>query len=137
MALKQVCVFIENKKGKISEISDLLYSNGVDLRGLNMSDTKEFAILRLITKETDKTCEVLKNAGYVSAVKNVAAVKIEDKPGGMFKALKILSDSGISIEYTYLIKNTDGDSYMILRTQSAENTEKLLSDAGFTTLSYE
>ena len=137
MALKQVCVFIENKKGKVSEISDVLYKNGIDLRGLNMAETKEFAILRLITEDTAKACEVLKAAEYVYSVNKVAAVKIIDKPGSMFKILKILSDADISIEYTYLLRNTDGEPYMIVRTDDEVSTENVLKQAGLQTLSYE
>ena len=137
MALKQVCVFIENKKGKISEVSILLYSNGIDLRGLNMSEAKEFAILRLITQDTTKACEVLKGARYVFSVNEVIAVRMVDEPGSMCNVLRILSDEKVGIEYTYLIRNFDGEPYMVLRTDSEKQAEELLKNAGVELLSYE
>lgn len=136
MAIKQICIFIENKKGKISEVSDLLYSKGIDLRGIDMAEAKEFAVLRLITVDTDKAVDALRDADYIYSVKEVPAVKVEDRPGSLVSVLKLLSDADISIEYTYLIRNTDTDPYMVISTQDDEKAEKVLKDAGFKFLKY-
>lgn len=136
MAVKQICIFIENKKGKISEVSEILFSNGIDLRGIDMAEAKEFAVLRLITADTDKAVKILSESGYIFSVKDVPAVKIEDKPGSLVSVLKLLSDADISIEYTYLIRNIDTDPYMIISTQDDSRAEKVLKDAGFSFLKY-
>ena len=136
MAVKQICIFIENKKGAISEVSDLLYKKGIDLRGIDMAEAKEFAVLRLITTDTEKATDALAEADYIYAVKEVPTVKVEDKPGSLVSVLKLLSDADISIEYTYLIRNTDTDPYMVISTQDDAKAEAVLKGAGFEFLAY-
>lgn len=101
MLVKQVSVFLENKSGRIFEVADTLGKNGIDISALSIADTTDFGIMRLIVNQPEKAIEALKNDGFTVSSTEVIAVEVPDQPGGLAKALKVLNDSQISIEYLY------------------------------------
>nr|WP_317412948.1 amino acid-binding protein [uncultured Solibaculum sp.] len=124
MKIKQISVFVENKEGRLSEISTLLADAGIHIRALCMADTTDFGILRLIVSNPGNAQQVLKNAGLTVSLTQVIAVSIPDQVGGFSNAVKILSDAGISIEYLYPSIGRDSEhdntAYIILRVNDNE-----------------
>ena len=98
MSIKQIAVFIENKKGSLAEVTNFIAENGINLRALSIADTEHFGILRVITDEPDKAIESLKNAGYSAKTTSVLGVSIDDAPGSMAKVLSCLNDAEITVE---------------------------------------
>ena len=87
MTINQLSVFIENKRGRLAEITKILKENGVDIRALSIADTKEFGILRLIVNDAQKAADVLKADGFTVSLTKVVAIGIDDRPGGLAAAL--------------------------------------------------
>lgn len=124
MTVKQISVFVENKAGRLAEITQVLYDNNIDLRALSIAETRDFGVLRLIVDDTYKTACILKDAGYVFSITPVLAVAIPDEPGSLCHILQILADNDISMEYTYAFTASQkGLAYMIFR---VENHEKAI-----------
>lgn len=116
MLIKQISVFVENKSGRLAEITSVLADNGIDIRALSIADTTDFGILRLIVDKPDKAEQVLKEAGMTVSLTNVIAIGIPDTPGAFAKAMKVLSDTGIGIEYMYaFISRDEGRACVLLR----------------------
>ena len=116
MLIKQISVFVENKSGRLAEITSVLADNGIDIRALSIADTTDFGILRLIVNKPDKAEQVLKAAGMTVSLTNVIAIGIQDVPGAFAKAMKVLSDTGIGIEYMYaFISRDEGRACVLLR----------------------
>ena len=135
MAIKQLTVFVENKCGRLVEITEMLASGGIDMRALSIADTKDFGILRLIVSDTEKALTILRDNGLLVQITEVVGVKIPDRPGELSHALKALNAEGINLEYLYAFLAADpGSADVVLRVADNAVAEKVLSDAGFTTI---
>lgn len=131
MTVKQISVFVENKAGRLAEITRVLYDNNIDLRALSIAETRDFGVLRLIVDDTYKTACILKEAGYVFSITPVLAVAVSDEPGSLCRILQVLSDSGISLEYTYAFTaSRQGLAYMVFRVENHEKAIEVLSKSG-------
>lgn len=116
MFVKQLSIFIENKSGRLAELSELLANNGIDLRAISIADTKEFGIVRLIVSDLEKAVNVLTADGWVFKVTPVIAVKIPDESGRMADVLRVLTDEEIGVEYIYaVISHNTKDACIIIR----------------------
>lgn len=138
MAVKQISVFVENKPGRLAEITAILRENNIDIRALTLADTTKFGILRLIVNDPEKTQKVLRDAGMTVSLTSVIVIAIEDKPGGLCGALDILSENGIAVEYMYaFISRDDTCASVIFRVAAEELASKLLTENGFRLLEQE
>lgn len=133
MITKQLSVFLENKKGRICAAADVLAQNNVNIRALSLADTSEFGILRLIVDDPETGKRALTEAGVVVRVTNVLALTMEDTPGGTLGVLRVLAESGISVEYMYAyVGKSSGKAFMIIQADELESAEEILRRNGFT-----
>lgn len=131
MTVKQISVFIENKAGKLAELTEYLQQHDIDMRALSIAETQDFGIVRVIVDDAYKTSCILKEAGYVVSITPVLAVEIPDEPGSLFKVLKTLGDEGISLEYMYaFLTRKEATAYMVLRVEDNEKAGDVLSKKG-------
>ena len=109
MTVKQISVFLENKSGRLAEVTKYLGEAGVNLRAVTIADTADFGILRLVVNETDKALALLESKGFTAKVTDVIGIEVEDRPGGLSKILSIFERDSVNIEYLYasLEKNQD------------------------------
>ena len=129
--IKQISVFLENKTGALGEVVKFMAENNVNLRALSIADTEDFGILRIITDNPEGTIDKIKEAGYSAKLTNVLAVEIDDKPGSFSKIVDVLSNEGISIEYTYAFLSKKADrAYIIIRADDSEKAAELLKKSG-------
>ena len=136
MAIKQLTVFIQNKKGTVASVTDILSQNNVNLRALSVAETQDFGILRLIVND-EKTAEsVLQENGYLIKVIDVVGVKIGDEPGKLTEALTVLDRADINVEYLYaFMARTEKHAYVVLRVEDNTVAEAALTAAGFQMIS--
>ena len=119
MSVKQISVFIENKKGSLAEVTKFIADHNINLRALSIADTQDFGILRIITDNPDKARDMLKEEGYTVTATSVLAVALDDAPGSMASILGVLSDSDVAVEYTYaFMSNIANKAYMICKPRS-------------------
>lgn len=131
MFVKQISIYLENVKGSLREITQLLGENNIDLKALSIADTMSFGIVRCIVAEeqVEKTMDILREHGNIAKVNNVICVCIPDKPSGLSKVLALIEDAGISIEYTYsFYKNTGDNAVLIIRPSEKRRTVAVLSE---------
>ncbi len=129
--VKQISAFVENKPGRLMEIlKELAYAN-VDLKALSLADTTDFGIIRMVVSDNELAKKVLKEDGVVVRISDITAVAVPDEPGALLKALQILSDNGIAIEYMYAFgEKLNGSSVIAIRTDAPDKTEQVLEDGG-------
>ena len=138
MSVKQISIFIENKKGSLAEVTKFISDKKINLRALSIADTQDFGILRIITDNPEDARELLKNEGYTVTATAVLAVALDDAPGSMAAILSVLSDADISVEYTYaFMSNVAGKAYMIFRVDNNDEATKALVDAGIAVINQE
>ena len=132
MAIKQLTVFVPNRKGAIVEVTDILAKNSINIRALSIAETEEFGILRLIVNDETKAEKVLEENGYLIKVVDVVGVKIGDEPGKLTTALDVLDKADINVEYLYaFMTRTEKHAYVVLRVADNEAAEAALEEAGF------
>ena len=136
MAIKQLTVFVENKKGTVVTVTDILSKNNINLRALSIAETQDFGILRLIVDDEVTAETVLADNGYLIKVIDVVGVKIGDEPGKLSEALGVLDASDINVEYLYaFMARTEKHAYVVLRVEDNAAAEAALVTAGFKMIS--
>lgn len=136
MAIKQLTVFVQNRKGTVVSVTDILSQSNVNIRALSIAETEEFGILRLIVNEQELAERVLSENGYLIKTINVVGVKIGDAPGKLTEALRVLDDANINVEYMYaFMARTEKHAYVVLRVEENEEAESALTRAGFKLIS--
>lgn len=132
MIIKQISVFIENRSGRLAEVTSIIAEAGCSIRALSIADTTNFGILRLIVDDYEKAEKALKEKGLAVSLTNVVSVRIEDNPGGLAKVLQLLSESNFTVEYMYaFISKSDNEAQVVLYIDNTVNAESLLSEAGY------
>ena len=122
--VKQISVFIENKAGRVSEVSDVLGQAGVNIRGFSVSDTSDYGIVRLVVDDPDRGRDALHEAGFAVKVNEVLCVELPDRPGGLSGVLKVVSAAGVNIEYVYSLIGT----YVVVNVADIDRAIALLRD---------
>lgn len=125
MNVKQLSVFIENKAGRVSEVTEVLGAAGVNIRGFSVSDTADYGIVRLILDDPVKGREVLSDAGFTVKESEVVCLNLPDHPGGLASVLKTVSDAGVNIEYVYSLIST----YVVINVADIDQAVSLLKSA--------
>ncbi len=132
MALKQLNIFVENKRGALVGITEALAKSNVDIRALSIADTESFGILRMIVSDTDLAKETLSSLGCIVNVSDVVGVKIGDAPGKLALALDVLDKAGINLEYLYaFLTRTEKHAYVVFRVADNSAAEQVLTEGGF------
>ena len=130
MIIKQLSVFLENKQGRMCAAADVLAQNNINIRALSLADTSEFGILRLIVDKPEEGKKILTEAGLVVRVTDVLSLTMDDTPGGTLGVLRLLSESGIGVEYMYAFAGKSG-AVMIIQAEDLEAAEGILQRGGF------
>lgn len=121
MSITQISIFLENRAGQLSEITKILSENNIDLKALNIAETADYGILRIISDDSDKAAKLLRDNGFIVTETPVAAAAVPNKAGGLNELLNIISKEEIDIEYMYSVfGQKDGLAYMIFKVKDVE-----------------
>lgn len=101
MKVEQLSIFLENRPGRLAEVTAVLAENNINLRALALADTLEFGVLRLITDRPEDARRALSEKGFSAQVTEVLAVEVPDKPGGLNQVLTAFGEAGVNVEYMY------------------------------------
>lgn len=122
MKVKQLSVFIENKAGRVSEVTSILGEAGINIRGFSVSDTADFGILRTIVDQPDEAAALLKDRGFTVKESDVICVELPDRPGGLAGVLRVVAEAGVNVEYVYSLIST----YVVLNVSDPDRALELL-----------
>ena len=132
MITKQISVFVENTKGRLAEITNILASNNINICALSIADTTNFGILRIIVNDPDLAEKALRDRGFTVSITSVITLNLADKPGELAKALAILAENDIEVEYIYAyITKEDSDAHIVLRIERDIEAVEILRNAGY------
>jgi hypothetical protein len=138
MSVKQISVFLENKKGRLAEVTKTLSHERINIRALSLADTADFGVLRIIVDNADRSLGVLKAHGFVAQVTEVIAVEVEDRPGGLARILEVLDQDNVNVEYMYAyVEKSRDNAIVICRIDDRERALQILEKNGIATLSAE
>ena len=133
MSIKQISVFLENRPGKLKEMTAVLAAHDIDMRALSLAETKDFGIARIIVDDVFAATNVLKKEGYVASLTPVLAYAVPDEPGGLNRLLTIFAEENINLEYMYAILGgaNSEHAYMIFRVPDTVKAEAAMRGHGF------
>jgi len=135
MKVEQISIFIENKSGRLAEITRILGDAGINIRALSLADTSDFGILRLIVDNVETAKAVLKEKGFTVSKTEVVAVEVPDRPGGLSSLLQTLDANQINVEYMYAyVERCGGNAVIIFRFDETDKAIDSLKGSGFTIL---
>ena len=130
MAIKQLTVFVQNRKGTIVSVTDILAKNNINMRALSLADASDFGIARIIVDNPDEVAEVLKANDYIVKSTKVIAIEIPDESGSLNKILKLLAENGRNLEYMYgFTGKKTNTACMIIRCTDNDATVEILQKA--------
>ncbi|HYA31168.1 MAG TPA: ACT domain-containing protein [Thermodesulfovibrionales bacterium] len=131
MKVEQISIFLENKSGRLADVTDVLAKAGINIRALSLADTADFGILRLIVNTTQRAKEVLKENGFTVGKTEVVAIEVPDRPGGLSGILNALQGEAINVEYMYAFVQKSGENAIIIfRFDDLEKAIQVLQKAG-------
>ncbi len=132
MKVEQISIFIENKSGRLAEVTRILGEAGVNIRALSLADTSDFGILRLIVNDRETAKKVLKDNGFTVSKTEVVAIEVPDRPGGLSDILHTLDSESVNVEYMYAFVERCGENAVIIfRFDEIERAIEVLQSKGF------
>lgn len=138
MIIQQLSIFLENKPGRVAEVSHLLGDAGINIRALSLAETKDFGILRLIVNKPEVAVEMLKKRSFIVRETEVIAIEIPDIPGSMTQVFDILSAKGLNVDYLYaFVEKSSPGAVVIFRIDDPKQAIAVLAEAGIGILSAE
>lgn len=127
MYTEQISIFVENKEGRLAEVTGILSSAGVNIRALSLADTTDFGVLRMVVNDTAKAEKALAQEGFKVGITKVIAVEIQDEPGGLNRILTPLSDNEVNVEYMYAFSSSQiKNAVMIFRFDDPDKALRIL-----------
>ena len=129
MFVKQLSVFIENREGRLEQVTDVLKTQNINILSLSMADTTGYGMLRMVVSNPEVAKKALREEGFSAMLTDVLAVKLEDKVGELHKMTHILCSQGLNIEYMYALASANRRA-MIVKASDGETAAKAVVDGG-------
>ncbi|GAB6073638.1 ACT domain-containing protein [Nautilia lithotrophica] len=127
--MKQISVFLEKRKGKLKEITSVLANAGVSIKAVDLVESSDFGILRLIVGDIVRACEEIEKAGFSLTLTDVLKIEIDDEIGALSRVVSLFSDNGIDIEYCYTLNSEKKGSFIFkINTALLNKAKKLLEE---------
>ncbi len=128
MIIKQLSVFLENKTGRLTELTGILADNDINISAFSIADTADYGILRMIVGRPELAAQVLKEKGFTVKITDVVGMIIPNRPGGLHKALQIISDNNVAIEYMYAFASGESKATVVIRADSLQKIIDVLQE---------
>ena len=127
MTIRQISVFLENKTGRINEVTKILGTNGINMKAFSMAETADFGILRLMVSEVDKAVQVLRDASFAVMLTDVVCLNVPNVAGALSGILETLASNDIFIEYMYAFSEGEAANVVIRPTDISRCVSVLTS----------
>lgn len=128
MIIKQLSVFLENRTGRLTELTGILAENDINISAFSIADTTDYGILRMIVGRPDAAADVLRKNSFAVRITDVVGMIVPHRPGGLHKALQIISDNGIAIDYMYAFASGDCKATVVIRADSLDRIIDVLQE---------
>ena len=127
MTINQISVFLENKSGRLADVTKVLADGDINLRAMTIADTADFGILRVVVNNPDKAAQFLEEPGFTIRITKVLGIEIDDKPGGLHKIMELFKENGLNIEYLYAsLENKNHKAVVIFKVEDVNLGLKII-----------
>ena len=128
MIIQQISVFLENRAGQLLDVTRVLAENEIDMQAINIAETADYGIARLIVATPQRAMRILQEKGFILRLTPVVQAAVPDRPGGLNELLAAVAEAGIDIEYMYSAFHgqKNGLAYMVFRVEDTQRLDKVL-----------
>ncbi len=119
MFVKQLSVFMENREGRLAQVTEVLKTQGINVLSVSMADTSEFGMLRMVVSDPERARASLREAGFSAMLTDVLAVRLEDQAGELYRLAHILCAKGLNIEYMYTLVSGEHKAMLVKASDGA------------------
>ena len=130
MTIKQLSVFLENKEGRLDKVLKTLSSGAVNIVALSLADNSDYGMLRMIVSDPEKGRQALRDEGIMAMITDVVAIRVPHATGSLSKAMHVIVQAGINVEYMYAFAN-GADASAVLKSDDPAKVVTVLKNAGF------
>jgi hypothetical protein len=135
MHTQQISVFLENRKGRLAEMTKLLAENRINIRAVSLADMTDLGVARLIVNDPQRCLSVLKENDFAAQATEVVAVELPDKLGALHNVLEVFNANGLNVEYIYASMGKKEDAgVVIFKVDPVDEAVAVLSRNGFSVL---
>ena len=135
MAIQQISIFLENKSGRLADVTRVMADAGINLRAISIADTADFGILRVIVDKPEAALAALAKAGYTTRTTDVLGLEIQDVPGALSKIMEVFKQTGVNIEYLYASLEKSGDkAVVIFKVEDIEHGTAIVKERGLSVI---
>ena len=128
MKITQISVFLENRKGRLSDVCSLLGAHDVNIRALTIAETESFGVLRIVVDKSEAAIKLLRENQFVANFTDVVAIEVPDQPGGLASILKLLSEHDVNIEYMYgFVEKFSDKALLVMRFEDTDFAQQVLA----------
>jgi hypothetical protein len=107
MHIKQLSVFLEDRSGRLTELTRILAVNDINITALSVAETADYGIVRMVVGRPELAKDVLEKAGFSIGLTDVVCINMPDQPGSLYNILEILTNNSINVDYMYAFSNND------------------------------
>ncbi|MDR0842386.1 MAG: amino acid-binding protein [Acidobacteriota bacterium] len=130
MFIKQLSVFIENRKGRLEQVTAELTANNINIIALSLADTNEYGLLRMIVSDPVAAKDTLCGRGFSAMLTDVLAVRMQNKPGQLYHMLSVFSGADLNVEYMYVLDSSAEYGSMVVKVTNAEKAPDIIKSGG-------
>jgi hypothetical protein len=135
MIAYQLSIFAQNKPGRLAKVTGILKKGKINIRAITIATSDVFGVINVLVDDPEAARSILESEGLIVSMKEVIAVVIEDKPGGLDRLVQLLLDNEINIENAYgFVLESRKKAVFVIDVDQLEKTQTVLKDAGFATL---
>ena len=136
MTINQISVFLENKSGRLADVTRVLAEGDINLRAMTIADTADFGILRLVVNNPDKAAKILEENGFTIRITKVLGIEIDDKPGGLHRIMELFKENGLNIEYLYAsLENKNKKAVVMFKVEDVDLGLKIIESNSLVAIS--
>ena len=128
MIIKQLSIFLEDKTGRLAQLTKLLADNDINMSAFSVADAIDYGILRVVVGRPELAAKVLKEAGYSVKMTDVVCLAVPHQPGGLYKALEILADNNVAIDYMYAFASNVDSATVVIHSDDVNRLAQVLQD---------
>ena len=125
MIIKQLSVFLEDRSGRLTDLTQILSEHEINITALSVAETADYGIVRMVVGKPDIAQEFLRKAGFSVRLTDVVCVNMPDRPGALHEVLKILADNNVNVDYMYAFSNKDV-ALAVIRAANIDNVIEVL-----------
>jgi len=137
MSIQQISVFLENKTGRLADVTRLIADAAVNIRAISIADTADFGILRLIVDKPPEAVEALSKGGFTTRMTDVLAIEIPDRPGSLAQVMEVFKETGVNIEYLYAsLEKDNSTAVVIFKVEDINHCLKIVEGHGLSAIDH-